>query len=119
MTSVQSRTVARAPAPAVSHTARLELLEYYLVHHEDLVRCAQASLDWLARHAGVRRSVCLAVDGETGLLVGIAGVGVPIDDVELFSASLADSHDPIVRALGSTEATVVRAAAPNGDPARP
>ena len=83
MTSVQARGVTRAPVPAVNHTARLELLEYYLVHHEDLVRCAQASLDWLARYAGVRRSVCLAVDAEAGLLVGIAGVGVPIDNVEL------------------------------------
>ena len=114
ITSVQSRSVARAPSPAVTYTARLELLEYYLVHHDDLVRCAQASLDWLARHAGVRRSVCLAVDGETGLLVGIAGVGVPIDNVELFSASLADTHDPIVRALSAAEPTVVRAAAANG-----
>ena len=26
----------------------------YLVHHEDLARCAQASLEWLGRHAGVR-----------------------------------------------------------------
>src|SRR5688572_29802389 len=116
MTSVQARAVARAPVPAVNHAARLELLEYYLVHHEDLVKCAQASLDWLARHAGVRRSVCLAVDGETGLLVGIAGVGVPIDDVELFSASLADSHDPIVRALSSVEPTVLRAT--DGNPPR-
>ena len=35
ITSVQSRTVARAPSPAVTYTARLELLEYYLVHHDD------------------------------------------------------------------------------------
>ena len=78
------------------------------------MRCAQASLDWLARHAGVRRSVCLAVDGETGLLVGIAGVGVPIDDVELFSASLGDTQDPVVRALTSAQPTVLRPAGKNG-----
>jgi PAS domain S-box-containing protein len=119
ISSVQARTVARAPAPAaVSHAARLELLEYYLVHHEDLVRCAQASLDWLARHAGVRRSVCLAVDGETGLLVGIAGFGVPIDDVELFSASLGDTQDPVVRALTAPQPTVLRQARQNSHPAR-
>src|SRR6188474_1353928 len=105
MTTVQARRAARAPVPAVNHAARLELLEYYLVHHEDLVRCAQASLDWLARHADVRRSVCLAVDAEAGLLVGIAGVGVPIDNVELFSAALGDTHDPIVRALSAAAAT--------------
>jgi PAS domain S-box-containing protein len=114
ITSVQARTAVRAPAPAVNYTARLELLEYFLVHHEDLVRCAQASVDWLARYAGIRRSVCLAVDAEAGLLVGIAGVGIPTDHVELFSVSLADSQDPIIRALSAPEPTAVRAAAPNG-----
>src|SRR5215208_256835 len=118
MSTVPLRSVARASLRPVNHAARLELLEYYLVHHEDLVRCAQASVDWLARHAGVRRSVCLAVDGETGLLVGIAGVGVPIDDVELFSASLTDTHDPVVRALTAPQPTVLRQARQNGHPSR-
>jgi PAS domain S-box-containing protein len=118
MSPVQARSVARAPAPAIIHAARLELLEYYLVHHEDLLRCAQASLDWLARYGGVRRSVCLAVDGEAGLLVGIAGVGVPMDDVQIFSASLADTHDPVVQALNAAEPTVLRPVRGNGQPSR-
>ena len=96
---MSSLSGADAPArrcAAVNHAARLELLEYYLVHHEDLARCAQASLEWLARHAGVRRSVCLAVDGESSMLVGIAGYGVSNEDVELFSWPLSDTHDPLV-----------------------
>ena len=82
------RSATRATVPLASAAARLELLEYFLAHHEDLPRCAQASLEWLARHAGVRRSICLAVDGDAGLLVGVAGVGVSADDLEEYSAPL-------------------------------
>jgi PAS domain S-box-containing protein len=114
MSSLQVRTVSRTASPVVSHAARLELLEYYLAHHEDLVRCAQASVDWLGRYAGIRRALCLAVDSEAGQLVGLAGIGVSADDVELFSLSLSESHDPLVRALVSAEPTAVRAARPNG-----
>src|SRR5215211_7461240 len=99
MRSLQVRSVSRAPIPTVDHAARLELLEYYLVHHEDLVRCVQASLEWLARNAAVRRAVCLAVDDESNMLVGVAGYRVPQDDVELFSWPLGDSHDPLGMAL--------------------
>jgi hypothetical protein len=70
MSSLQARSLSRAPIPIVDHAARLELLEYYLVHHEDLARCAHATLEWMGRHAGVKRSVCLAVDGESNMLVG-------------------------------------------------
>src|SRR5215213_11200159 len=100
MSSVQVRTAAsRAPVMTVNSSARLELLEYFLVHHEDLARCAQASLDWLARHCGVRRSVCLAVDGEASMLVGLAGYGVRSDDVELFSWPITEGDDVLVAAL--------------------
>ena len=81
LSSVPVRSISRAVVPAASAAARLELLEYFLVHHEDLPRCAQASLEWLARHPGVRRSICLAIDGDAGLLVGVAGIGVSIDDL--------------------------------------
>ena len=43
MSSLQARTASRAPISIVNHAARLELLEYYLVHHEDLARCAHAT----------------------------------------------------------------------------
>ena len=102
------RTVSGAAPAVVSHAARLELLEYYLAHHEDLVRCAQASVDWLGRYAGIRRALCLAVDSEAGQLVGLAGIGLSADDIELFSLALSESHDPLVRALVSPAPTVVR-----------
>jgi PAS domain S-box-containing protein len=114
MRSLQVRTASRAPVPPVNAAARLELLEYYLAHHEDLVRCAKASVDWLARYAGVRRAVCLAVDSDASLLVGLAGTGVSVDDVEVFSAPLGDTHDPLVRALGLPDPVVLRTAKPNG-----
>ena len=108
MSSLQLRHASRAPVGAVTQAARLELLEYYLVHHEDLVRCAQASLDWLARNAGVKKAACLAVDSGSGTLVGIAGLGVPQDDVALFSWPLTDSHDSLVSALNHSQPTTFR-----------
>src|SRR5256885_11992283 len=101
MTSLQARTFTRTSAgTAVNSAARLELLEHYLAHHEDVVRCAQLSLEWLARHAAVKQSACLAVDAESNMLVGIAAHGVS-DDVELFSSPLSDGYDPLVAALKS------------------
>ena len=97
--SLPARSISRAAAPLVNAAARLELLEYFLIHYDDLPGCAQAGLDWLARHAGVRRSICLAIDGDAGMLVGVAGLGVATEDVETYAAVLAHSHDPLVRAL--------------------
>jgi hypothetical protein len=99
---VRAVTVSSTPrsrSTTATATARLELLEYYLAHHEDLAACAQASLDWLAKHAGIRRSVCLVVDSESSTLVGVAGCGVPTDHVEMFSWPLSDTHDPLTSAL--------------------
>jgi len=108
MSPVQARAASRPAVPAVNHAARLELLEYFLVHHEDLARCCLASLDWLARHCGIKRSVCLAVDDESSALMGIAGVGVPTDEVELYSWPLSDLQDPLVAALSATTPTEFR-----------
>jgi PAS domain S-box-containing protein len=119
MSSLQARSLSRAPIPIVDHAARLELLEYYLVHHEDLARCAHATLEWLAGHAGVKRSVCLAVDGESNMLVGIAGFGVPSEDVALFSWPLHDAHDPLVSALASATPVTFKPSRANGDGAPP
>ena len=107
MTSLQARTLSRATvtAPAAS---RLELLEYYLVHNEDIAGCAQASVEWLGRYAGVKRSVCLAVDNEAGVLTGIAGYGVPGHEVDLFTWPLADTRDPLVATLGAAAPVVFR-----------
>ena len=92
MSSLQARTFTRTSGTAVNYAARLELLEQYLAHHEDIVRCAQASLDWLALHAGVKQSACLAVDADSNMLVGIAARGTVGEDIELFSWPLSDTH---------------------------
>jgi PAS domain S-box-containing protein len=110
--------MARAGATAVNAAARHELLEFYLVHHDDVARCAQASLEWLSRYAGVRQSVCLAIDVEANMLVGIAGHGVASEDIELFSWPMSDTHDPLVAALTSGQPVVFRAARANGHPRR-
>jgi PAS domain S-box-containing protein len=117
MTSVQARSLSRPAASSslVDSSARVELLEYYLVHHEDLVQCADFSLEWLARYAGIKRSVCLAVDVEASMLVGLAAHGIS-DDVELFTWPIADAHDALVSALGVREPTTFRS---NGDFRRP
>jgi PAS domain S-box-containing protein len=118
MSSLQARTIARAPISIVNHAARLELLEYYLVHHEDLARCAQATLEWLARNAGLRRGACLAVDSESNMLVGIAGYGVPSEDVGLFSWPLTDAGDPLIAALASAAPLTFKASKANGHAGR-
>src|SRR5689334_17626894 len=107
MSSLSVRNVSRgAPVPIVNSAARLELLEYYLAHHDDLARCAYASLDWLARYARIPRSVCLAVDRDAATLVGISGFGVPVEDVELFAWPLADRTDSLVAALTGPHPTM-------------
>src|SRR5688572_18053650 len=108
MRPAMARVAARASSSPVNHAARLELLEYYLVHHEDLAGCAAASLDWLARHTGLRRAVCLAVDGESSVLAGIAGYGVAEQEVEYFSWPLSDTRDRLVAALTSSSPTEFR-----------
>ena len=118
MSSLQARSVSRPPISIVNHAARLELLEYYLIHHEDLARCAHATLEWLARHAGVRRSVCLAVDSESNMLVGIAGYGVRNEDVGLFSWPMTDSDDTLVSALSAAEPLAFKPSRSNGHPGR-
>ena len=106
--------MARAGGTAVHRGARLELLEFYLAHHGDVIACAQASVDWLARRAGVRRSVCLVVDHDASVLVGAAGHGVSRSDVGLFRWPLSDPDDALASALWSPGPTVFRATHPNG-----
>ena len=113
MKSVGVRAATRTPLRADA-AARLELLEFYLEQPDDLARCIQASLAWLARRAGVRRSVCLVVDADASHLVGVAGYGVSHEDVELFSWPLTDTTDPLVRVLLTGEAAVFRPSRTNG-----
>jgi PAS domain S-box-containing protein len=117
MSPLQVRSIARAPV-ASGAAARLELLEYFLVHSEDVARCAQAALDWLARHVGVRQSVCVAVDTESNMLVGVAGNGIPPDELDLFSWPLSDMRDSLVAALRAEQPITLKPGKANGHPAR-
>ena len=114
MSSLQARTFTRTAGTAVNYAARLELLERYLSHPEDVVRCAQLSLEWLARHAGVKQSACLAVDAESNMLVGIAAHGTVGEDIELFSWPLSDTYDPLLAALQSPVPVPFKSYRPNG-----
>ena len=114
MSTLQARTFSRPIGSGVNHAARLELLENYLAHHEDILRCAHMSLEWLARYAGVKQSACLAVDAESNMLVGIAAYGVASDDIELFSWPLSDTYDPLIGALQSSRPVPFRSYRPNG-----
>ena len=119
MTPLQpAPTLGRQPISAARDAARLELLEYFLIHSENLHRCAHASLEWLARHAGIKRSMCLVADTGSGVLVGLAGLGVPMDDVELVAWPLSNYRDPLVAALAAPGPTVLRAPKGNGAVAR-
>ena len=117
MSPLQARTIARAPVTSGT-AARLELLEYFLAHPDNIVRCAQASLDWLSRHAAIRQSACLIADNDSNALVGIAGTGVSSEDVELFSWPLTDSRDSLIKALSSDEPVTFKGSRANGDARR-
>src|SRR5207248_409168 len=58
----------------------------------------------------------LAVEGESNMLVAIAGAGVVRDDVELFSWPLSDARDPLVAALSALQPILFRQARANGHP---
>jgi hypothetical protein len=107
MSPLSVRTIARNP-PSAGNAARLELLQYYLLHSDDAARCAHASLEWLARYSGVKQALCLAIDADSNELVAIAGWGLPSSDVDLFSVPLTDARDPLVAALSSDRPTVFR-----------
>src|SRR5437773_10336477 len=108
VTSLQTRNISRAAVSPMHAAARLELLEYYLIHTDDVARCAQASLEWLGRYAGIRKSVFLIVDSEAAALVGVAGYGISNDDVALFTSAMSDTRDPLVAALGERGPRVLR-----------
>ena len=115
----QARSLSRAKVSSTHDATRLELLERYLVHHEDLARCAQASLEWLARHAAVKRSMCLVADYEAGVLMGVAGHGIPTEDVELLTWPLSDERDPLVASLSAGAPVVLHPGRANGHVGRP
>jgi PAS domain S-box-containing protein len=118
MATLQARSLSRAKASPSPEAARLELLESYIIH-DDVARCALLSLEWLARHAGVRRSMCLLLDRDQGQLVGVAGRGVRTEEVELFAWPTSDARDPLVAAMSATGPTILRSGRADGSVPRP
>ena len=53
MSSLTARSVSRTAVATVNRAARLELLEYFLAHTEDLVLCVETGLEWLATRRGI------------------------------------------------------------------
>jgi signal transduction histidine kinase len=97
--------VARLKAVPVSGAgsgakAKLALVESLLAE-QDARGCAAIALAWLARHAGVERSLCAVI--EDTHLVGLAGRGLPAAVVDGFRLDLAQRSHPIVLALVSGE----------------
>src|SRR5690349_20852851 len=97
-----ARVKAVPPAGAGSGArAKLALIELLLAE-QDARGCAALALAWLARHAGVERSLCAVV--EDGVhLVGLAWHGLPGAVVEGFRLDLSHRSHPLVLALVSGE----------------
>jgi PAS domain S-box-containing protein len=82
----------------VDAEAKLRLTEI-LVATSDLQTCARRSLEWLARHAGVRRGLCLVAPlGESTHVATIAHVGLPAR-AGRFALNIEDRDHPLVAAM--------------------
>jgi PAS domain S-box-containing protein len=90
---------ARASASA---EARAELAAAVL-SDADVADCARQVLRWLSSHTGVEHGFCAVVDAQAGLLLGLAGDGVPHVRVESFALPLTQTADPLVLALHGRE----------------
>ncbi|HEX2642333.1 MAG TPA: ATP-binding protein [Thermoanaerobaculia bacterium] len=82
--------------------AKLDLVDA-LLEEQDARHCATLTLRWLAQHAGVDRALCAVVDTESNRLLGSAGLGVPLVEVDSFVLDLADINHPLAVALAGTE----------------
>jgi PAS domain S-box-containing protein len=92
----------RPGSGSVGSKAKLALVDALLAE-EEARACAGVALRWLVRHAGVERAVCAVADGESGHLLGLAGIGVPAAEVESFSLDLGDRTHPLAVALAGGE----------------
>src|ERR1700691_6252905 len=68
--ATQAKSASRTAAEA-----KLAMAEFLLVR-EDLSECAERALDWLQRHAGVDKALCLAVDPSQKQLITLATLGL-------------------------------------------
>jgi hypothetical protein len=84
----------RSSASAVgSFAGRLELTER-LLGCDVPAECAAYALAWLADAMPLERCFCAALSEDGESLDGLAGIGVPVADVEAFSLPLATASTP-------------------------
>lgn len=95
----------RARGGGVSSKVKLALVDALLGEPETRP-CAVLTLRWLSRHAGVERALCAVVDGDSGRLSGLTGMGVGLASVESFQIDLADRTHPLMVALSGGEPVV-------------
>ena len=88
------RSSNRISSPAALIQAKLDLLETFLSPRADVLACSQAACEWLRRNAGVARSLCAVLDSTRGHLVGVAGHGIPVENIRhrAFFAGHSDRH---------------------------
>ncbi len=86
----------------VGSKARLALVDA-LLSEQGVRPCAVLALRWLARHTGVERGLCAVVEGETGRLVGLTGLGLSLASVDSFVLELNDRTHPLIVALAGSE----------------
>src|SRR5579864_2895855 len=84
--------------PRASTEAKLALSEFFLPC-DDIVQCAERSLEWLGEYVGVDQSLCLAVDPARKRLIGLAACGLPHADVQGISVEIEERQHPFVAAL--------------------
>ena len=87
--------------------ARLALIDV-LLGEQEARPCAVLALRWLARHTGIERGLCAVVEGETGRLVGLTGLGLSMASVDAFTLDLNDRTHPLVVALAGSEPVTFR-----------
>src|SRR5580658_9307598 len=116
--SEASRTLVMRPARGAagmesSVSAKLAMAEFLLVA-EDMAECAQRAVQWLGRHSGVRKALCLAVDPSQKQLITLASMGLDAGEPEEITLDLSDGQHPLIAALFKSRLVVLR-----GSPANP
>ena len=100
-------SLAPLPEPDVAKPlmkARLALAEFLLAN-SDLQASARESVDWLARHAGVRQSLVAVVDPASPHLLLVAEHGLSDTAIADFVVGRDDVGHPFLRAMERTEPT--------------
>jgi signal transduction histidine kinase len=93
-------------AATATSDERLQLLEFLLATN-DVIECAERTVEWLASHAGVRHALVAAVDAGNTNLVGLAGHGLGHFSPGEFRLELDQRGHPLVNVLTRIQPTVI------------